>query len=158
MGRSQTIFLLVCFSVLFLFDRTSSRSDDFSMVEPYFVSIDKQKAHLREGPAFRYPIRLVYVRKGVPLKVDAKYDHWRRVEDVSGNKGWMHKRVLTSQTKTFVTIRDGKIYQKPTLNSTLVAQVSPKVYGIIKKCKKFWCKVKIDDLSGWMMKESFWGS
>jgi len=151
-------FLLLVFFVSFLFHSTPSRSDDFSVVKAYFVSIDKEKAYLREGPAFRYPIRLVYVRKGVPLKVDARYAHWRRVEDVFGNKGWMHKRVLTSQIKTLITIQDGKIYEKPVLNSILVARVESQVYGIIKKCKKFWCKVKIAGFSGWMMKKYFWGN
>ena len=155
-GRAS--FFLLFFFVICFFHGSPSKSNDFSAVKPYFVSIDKKKAYLREGPAFRHPIRLVYIRKGVPLKVDAKYDHWRRVEDVSGNKGWMHKRVLTSQTKTFVTIREGKIYEKPILNSILIAQIDSDVYGTIEKCKRFWCKVETEGFSGWMMKEYFWGN
>ena len=70
----------------------------------------------------------------------------------------MHKRVLTSQTKTFVTIREGKIYEKPILNSILIAKIDSDVYGTIEKCKKFWCKVETEGFSGWMMKEYFWGN
>ena len=52
-----------------------------SAVDPYWMSLRDDKAYMRTGPRDSYPIKWVYVRKYLPVKVVGKEADWRMVED-----------------------------------------------------------------------------
>ena len=62
---------------------------------PKLVSIKTSKANLRYGPGKNYPIKLIFLKKNIPLLVVDKFDHWRKVLTSENTNGWIHKSQLT---------------------------------------------------------------
>ncbi len=61
---------------------------------PRFVSLKSDETNVRTGPGTRYPIAWVYRRAGMPVEVVEEYDLWRKIRDVEGTTGWVHKTML----------------------------------------------------------------
>ncbi|MEH6546060.1 MAG: SH3 domain-containing protein, partial [Sneathiella sp.] len=70
---------------------------------PRFVSLSSNKVNVRTGPGTRYPITWVFVRRGWPVEVIAEYELWRRIRDVDGSTGWVHKGLLSSRRTLIIT-------------------------------------------------------
>lgn len=68
---------------------------------PRFVSMKVSEGFVRRGPSKLHRIDWVYKHRNTPLMVTGEYEHWRRVQDVDGQGGWMHFRLL-SGTRTVV--------------------------------------------------------
>ena len=60
-----------------------------------FVMLKNSKVNVRYGPSFEYPIKYVYLKKNLPIKVIDKKENFRRIIDHKHNSGWIH----TSQLK-----------------------------------------------------------
>ncbi|TDI62196.1 MAG: hypothetical protein E2O89_07940, partial [Alphaproteobacteria bacterium] len=67
--RAVTGLLILC--LLYMTATKTGAADDgqtFSGLQvPRFVSLKTDRVNLRTGPSQNYPIKLVYVRKGLPL-------------------------------------------------------------------------------------------
>ena len=48
---------------------------------PRFVTLKSDDINMRVGPGREYPLAWVYKRKGLPVKVIAESDVWRKVAD-----------------------------------------------------------------------------
>ena len=57
----------------------------------YYVSLKYNKVHVRYGPSFNSPIKYIYKKKYLPLKVIDKKEHFRKILDLKKNSGWIHK-------------------------------------------------------------------
>ena len=125
---------------------------------PRFVSIKSSKVNVRRGPSSSYQIDWVYTRMGVPLKVTAEYQNWRRVEDFQGEGGWIHSRLLSG--KRFIIILDSRVILKrrPNKKSPPVAIVEKGVIGRLVSTAGDWCEISVSGHSGWVMTESVWGT
>src|SRR3546814_13728198 len=66
---------------------------------PYGASISDDRARMRKGPSIDVPVLWEYRRKDLPVRVIARHDLWRKVEDPDGAQGWMAAR-LPSRTRT----------------------------------------------------------
>ena len=55
-----------------------------------FVMLKNKKVNVRYGPSFEYPIKYVYLKKNLPIKVIDKKEHFRRIIDHKHNSGWIH--------------------------------------------------------------------
>ena len=62
---------------------------------PRFVSLKARRVNLRIGPSRDYAVNWLYTRSGIPMEIIQEYDHWRRVRDLDGTEGWIHKSLLT---------------------------------------------------------------
>ena len=62
---------------------------------PRFVSMKASEGYARRGPSQGHRIDWVFQHKNTPLRITGEYEHWRRVEDVDGQGGWMHFRLLS---------------------------------------------------------------
>ena len=87
---------------------------------PRFLSLKSDTANMRVGPGNEYPIAWVYKRKGLPLKVIAEYEVWRKVIDHDGTTGWMHTKLLTGRRTALITNRVAKLYKSVEDNSKIV--------------------------------------
>ena len=55
-----------------------------------FVMLKNNKVNVRYGPSFEYPIKFVYLKKFLPIKVIDKKEHFRKIIDHKHNSGWIH--------------------------------------------------------------------
>lgn len=112
---------------------------------------------MRAGPGRRYPIRWVYVRKGLPMKVEAEFDIWRKVRDSEGETGWIHGSLLSGRRTVEIRGKPRALHHKPHPASTLVLKAEPGVIAELLKCEGRWCRLGIAGKKGWMEKDGFWG-
>lgn len=124
---------------------------------PRFVSLASSEVNMRAGPGRRYPIRWVYLRKGLPLKVEAEFDIWRKVRDADGETGWIHGSLLSGRRTVEIrgTIRG--LHQKPHPASALKLRAEPGVIGELVECRGRWCQVRIAGKKGWIERDGLWG-
>ncbi len=159
----SSIFLVViilCFGVLSTNGQTkkSNRGDVTGLPLPRFVSVKSSKVNVRRGPNYTYQIDWVYTRVGLPLKITAEYENWRRVEDFQGEGGWIHSRLLSG--KRFIIFVNDKTFlkQKPNKKSPPVAIVEQGVIGRLVSTVGAWSEISVDGHSGWVSSKAVWGS
>lgn len=70
---------------------------------PRFAALRADRVYMRRGPGERYPIDWVYHRREYPVKIEREFGVWRLVEDLDGQKGWVHQ----------VTLRGGRSFVIP---------------------------------------------
>lgn len=131
---------------------------------PRFVSLGADPANARTGPGQRYPIRWVYLRRGVPLMVIGEYDTWRQVRDRDGEEGWVHRALLSGTRTAIVTDKDGiSLYDKPEQGGQIIAHLGHRVVMRLNKCTLDWCEVERfsqksgEEFEGWVRRTSLWG-
>ena len=124
---------------------------------PRFVSLKSSKVNMRVGPGREYPLDWVYIRKGLPLKVIAEFDVWRKVIDHEGETGWVHSQLVSLKRQAIVTNAFIKLRRKPDLSSQAVAIAEKDVVMEIQFCEEKWCKLASGDVKGWAPRNSFWG-
>ena len=126
---------------------------------PKLVSVKTSKANLRYGPGKNYPIKLIFIKKDIPLLVIDKFDHWRKVLTIKNIVGWIHKSQLTMRHRS-ITLKRDYLRKKPQLSSEKIAFLYDNVNVSVVKCKLYWCKItlKTKKFSGWYIKKFLWGS
>ena len=122
----------------------------------YYVSLKYNKVHVRYGPSSNSPIKYIYKRKYLPLKVIDKKEHFRKIIDLKKNSGWIHKSQLI-KSKSLITTSKKNLYKKPTKYSEPMAKLEEGRLLILKKCLKNWCKIESDNYSGWIKTNNIWG-
>lgn len=138
---------------------------------PRFITLKSNEVNLRKGPNSKYPISWTYQRKGYPMEVVAEFENWRKVRDVDNVEGWVHENLITGVRN--VLIIDNKyrlenaeyqkrkkelvIFRYPDETSFPMLRAEFGVTAKLKKCNLEWCKLKIEDISGWARKENLWG-
>ena len=144
------IFLIILFT-LNIYNSSANENTKF-------LSLKKNKVNVRQGPSFDYPIKFIYKKKYLPVKVVDRSDSWRKVMDYKNNLGWIHISQL-SKIKSVINIKkNGILYKKPTIYSKPIAKIENGRLFLIKKCKNIWCKVKSENYVGWVNKSNLWGN
>ena len=118
--------------------------------------LKNNKVNVRYGPSFDYPIKYIYKKAKLPLRVIDKKENFRRIIDIKNNSGWIHVSQLKNNNSVIST--DLKIlFKKPSSFAKPIAQLKKGRLLIIKECKKKWCNVKTGKFTGWVDKENLWG-
>ena len=143
--------IFICFFYLLL------DSYALSIEEDYFLSLRYDKVNVRVNPSKKSPIKFIYKKKHLPVKiVDSHYD-FRKTIDLYNNSGWIHISQLTKK-KSAINISDlAIVFKKPSIYSKPIVKLESGKMLIIKKCKHKWCKVLIEDHKGWIQKDLLWG-
>lgn len=125
---------------------------------PYWASIEEPEARMRTGPSTEFPVKWVYKRQNLPVKVVAVHSVWRKVEDPDGDQGWMHVRLL-SPKRTAVVIGSGvgSLRETPQETARIAWRVEPGVVGRIEECQKGWCRFENAGRFGYIEDERLWG-
>ena len=144
----KLVILIIFFTVSF--------SNVFAQEEEYFLMLKNNEVNVRYGPGFDYPIKFIYKKKYLPIKIIDKKENFRRIIDLKNNSGWIHTSQLR-KNKSFILLENQLLFTKPTKYSKPILKISKGRLLIAKKCRKKWCKVKTDDYLGWILKKNLWG-
>ena len=125
---------------------------------PRFASLASSEVNVRTGPSTDHPIRWVYTRNGLPVRIVEEFDVWRRIEDPQGETGWAHSSLL-SVRRTVLVQGDGAqdLRRSPGPDERVVARAEPGVVAELQGCEDGWCRVEAGGERGWLPKESLWG-
>ena len=129
----------------------------FAQENNYFLMLKNKKVNVRYGPSFDYPIKYVYRKIELPLKVIDKKENFRRVIDHKKNSGWIHISQLRN-SRSIITKSEKILFKKPTKYSKPLAKLGEGRLLKVIKCEENWCNIKTGDYSGWIVKDDkIWG-
>ena len=123
----------------------------------YFLMLKNNKVNVRYEPDLNSPIKYIYNKKNLPIKVIDKKENFRRIIDIKNNSGWIHTSQLR-KNKSFILLENQILFSKPTKYSKPILKIAKGRLLLIKKCKKKWCKVKTEKYIGWIKAINVWGS
>ncbi len=124
---------------------------------PRFVSLKGNEGNARRGPGLTHRIDWVFTRSGMPLRITAEYENWRRVEDHEGAGGWVHYSLLSGVRSVLVTLDMAEFRDAPADEAAVVAQAEMGVVGRVVECQPDWCRIALDGQRGWVRKTAIWG-
>lgn len=124
---------------------------------PRFVSLKGSEGNARRGPGLTHRIDWVFTRAGMPLRITAEFENWRRVEDFEGAGGWVHYSLLSGVRTVQVTLDMAEFRDRPGDDATVIAQAEMGVIGRLLACVPDWCRVLVEGQRGWVRKSSIWG-
>lgn len=128
---------------------------------PRFVSLRSSRVNGRAGPSTDYPVRWVYRREGLPVRVIAETETWRRIEDPDGAVVWVARHNLSSR-RTAITrpVRDPQVALRRGASSDaqVLARLADGVIVDIRSQRSGWVEVRAGDLRGWVMAAELWGA
>ena len=114
---------------------TTSFSNVFAQEEEYFRMLKNNEVNVRYGPGFDYPIKFIYKKKYLPIKIIDKKENFRRIIDLKNNSGWIHTSQLR-KNKSFILLENQLLFTKPTKYSKPILKISKGRLLIAKKCRK----------------------
>ena len=141
---------------VFLLAGPASAADDSKA--PYFVSLKADEVYMREGPSKEHRIKWIYHRKGLPVEVVAVFDVWRRVRDMDGEVGWVHRSML-SPSRTALVVGKGEVTLRgdPSPRADAIAQVETGAIGDLRRCHDSACELSFGNADGWIDRGRLWG-
>lgn len=124
---------------------------------PRYVSLKGREGNARRGPSLTHRIDWVFKASGMPLKITAEHEHWRRVEDQEGMGGWVHYSLL-SGVRMVLVVQDMVDFRDiPDAGAPVAFKAERNVIGKLLECTKDWCRVSTDGDKGWAEKTALWG-
>ena len=90
-NKYYLIIPVLFFSILFFLPKS------FSNESINFLSLKNSEVNLRQGPSFKYPIKLIYKKKYLPVIILDKFETWRHIKDFENNSGWIHISQLSKK-------------------------------------------------------------
>ena len=124
---------------------------------PYWASISVDEARMRKGPSPDVPVTWEYRRKDLPVKVVARHETWRKVEDPDGTQGWMAARLLSRTRTAIVTGGIRPLRAAANASAAIAYRAEPGVVGRITDCKDGWCMIDVKGRKGWIETGHIWG-
>jgi SH3-like domain-containing protein len=125
--------------------------------ENFFLMLKNNKVNVRYGPSFDYPIKYIYKKIQLPVRVIDRKENFRRILDHKNNSGWIHISQLR-KSKSLIILENKILFNKPSKFSEPVARIEKGRLLLVKKCENKWCKIKTGEFTGWIDKENIWGS
>ena len=145
----QKILVLILLTIFF--------SKEVLAENNYFLMLKNKKVNVRYEPNLNSPIKYIYNKKNLPIKVIDKKENFRRIIDIKNNSGWIHTSQLR-KNKSFILLENQILFSKPTKYSKPLAKISSGRLLLVKKCKLKWCRVKTENYTGWIKNEKVWGA
>ena len=143
-------------SVIYFFCFFVFSTNLFSEEKKNFLMLKNNKVNVRYGPSFDYPIKYIYKKIKLPLRVIDKKENFRKIIDHKKNNGWIHISQL-KKINSLIVLSDRLVFKKPTKNSKPIVNIKKGRLLLIKNCKKDWCEIKSEDFSGWIKTNNVWG-
>ena len=126
---------------------------------PRYVTLKSNNVNLRIGSSINFPILLTYNAKNLPVEIHDEYDVWRKIRDIDGNEGWIHKSLLKGERYGIVVQNNNhtaaKIFSSPKGN--VIGEIGELNIIKINTCLDYWCKIQYKKFSGWVNKKNIWG-
>ena len=150
-NKYYLIYLVLFFSILLFLPKS------FSNESINFLSLKNNEVNLRQGPSFKYPIKLTYNKKYLPVIILDKSETWRKIKDFENNSGWIHVSQLSKKSSAINIKNNSILFKKPTIYSKPIAKLEAGRLVLIKRCKEKWCKITTGGFKGWIFENSLWG-
>ena len=144
----KTTILFLCLSFLFI---------QLLNAEEKFLSLKKNKVNVRYGPGLDQPIKYIYRKINLPVKLIDKKENMRRVIFLDNNSGWIHLSQL-KPSNSIITIKEKILFKKPSNFSEPFAKLEQGRLLVIKECEDNWCNITTDSYTGWVKIKNIWGS
>ena len=144
----KSLIYFFCFFIFF----TNLLSEE----KKNYLMLKNNKVNVRYGPSFDYPIKFIYKKIQLPLKVIDEKENFRRIVDHKKNSGWIHVSQLR-KSKSLIATSTKILFKKPTKYSKPIAKIDKGRLLKVKKCQKNWCNIQTDKFSGWIDKTNVWG-
>ena len=144
--KFKKIFIIF---LMLLFSSTVYASD-------IFLSLKKNKVNVRYGPSFNSPVKFIYKKINLPIKLIDKKENWRRIIDLKNNSGWIHQSQL-KKVNSIIPLEDKVLFKKASNFSKPMALIKKGRVLIIQKCEINWCKIKSKKFKGWVKTDNVWG-
>ena len=144
----------MCKKIIFfilIFFYTSAFSNENS-----YLMLKNSKVNVRMGPGLDYPVKFIYKKKYLPVKIIDKKENFRKVIDHKKNSGWIHISQL-KKVNSIIVLSSRILFKKPTFYSKPIANIERGKLLVLAKCKKNWCKVNSQNYSGWINMDNVWG-
>jgi SH3-like domain-containing protein len=133
---------------LFIFD---------SVAKDIFLSLKNDTVNVRYQPTLNSPIKYIYTKKNLPVKLIDKKENFRRIIDLKNNGGWIHRTQLKA-SNSFIILENTILFKKPSNFSKPILRLEKGRLLIIKKCQNGWCQISTGNYSGWVITNNIWGS
>lgn len=137
--------------------RDPNRGSVTNLPLPRYVSLKGNEGNARRGPGLTHRIDWVFTRAGMPLRITAEYEHWRRVEDAEGAGGWIHYALLSGVRSVLVAVDMADFHSRPDDASSISFRAERNVVGWIQECQPEWCRISVNGEKGWVHKTDLWG-
>ena len=124
--------------------------------ESYYLMLKNSKVNVRMGPGLDYPVKFIYKKKYLPVKVIDKKENFRKIIDHKKNGGWIHISQL-KKVNSVIVLSNRLLFKKPSFNSRPIANIDSGRLLVLKKCKKDWCEVMSQNYKGWINMDDVWG-
>jgi SH3-like domain-containing protein len=131
--------------------------EDSKLPLPRFASLRAKETNLRSGPGKRYPILWVYKQGAVPVEIIDEVQNWRRVRDVAGDSGWLHRSLLSGNRTAMFVVGLHNVYANPDATTAPILRVREGVIIKLEQCTAQWCHIDVNDRQGWVQKTSLFG-
>jgi len=124
---------------------------------PRYVSLKSGEGNARRGPGLTHRIDWVFTRSGMPLRITAEHEHWRRIEDAEGMGGWVHFALLSGVRTALVATDGAAFHSRPDAAAPVIFAAQAGVVGRVLSCEGLWCRLGIDGERGWVPLTDLWG-
>ena len=145
----KNIFYLFIFLLLFNISLAKENNK--------FLMLKNNEVNVRYGPSLDYPIKYIYKKINLPVKVIDTKENMRRIVDHKKNSGWIHRSQL-KKSKSLITTKIKILFKKPTKYSKPLAKIDKGRLLMVKECKNNWCNIYTGKYSGWVENKNVWGS
>ena len=128
----------------------------FAEANSKFLSLKNEKVNVKYGPGFDFPVKFIYFKKFLPVKVIDSKENFRRIIDYKKNGGWIHISQL-KKVNSIIVLEDKIVFKKNSKFSEPIFKIKKGRLVLIKKCLDDWCKIKTDKYDGWLKNNNVWG-
>ena len=146
----RNFFFIKLVIIFFYFLLSTANSKDI------YLSLKKDKVNVRYGPSFDSPIKFVYKKINLPIKLIDKKENFRRIIDFKNNSGWIHVSQLKN-VNSIIPLTDKILFKKPSKFSEPLANLKRGRVLIVLKFNGNWCKVQSGEFKGWIDNHNLWG-
>ncbi|MBA4747448.1 MAG: hypothetical protein H2056_01925 [Sphingopyxis sp.] len=112
---------------------------------------------MRKGPSPDVPVIWEYRRRDLPVRVVARFETWRKVEDPDGTTGWMAARLLSRTRTAIVTSNAAAMRETARQGAAVMFRAEAGVVGRITDCSETWCLFDVAGKRGWIATGDIWG-
>lgn len=150
----RTVFLIL----LLMLPQAALAANTSGLPLPRFVSLKPEEVNVRTGPGTRYPIQWVYHRQGMPVEIVEEFDIWRKIRDIEGTTGWVHKTMLDGRRNVLIKGKEARVVRLDSeAKAKPLLKVEPMVIGRLMECQPDWCRIQVSGRKGWIEKKYLWG-
>ena len=121
-----------------------------------FLSLKNDKVNVRFGPSLKSPIKFIYYKKFLPIKIIDSKENFKRFIDHKKNSGWIHRSQLR-EANSIIVLEDKIVFKKNSKFSKPLVKLEKGRLIQVKKCISNWCKIKTENYLGWLQNNDVWG-